>query len=92
MTYYGAVKIVFLAVTILIPAYLVFLKRENVIISLFSVFLCFASTFSHDFELFGVVNLQQILLVLIAIFGMNRLDATNLRQNELKKNIYIYII
>lgn len=91
MTYYNLVRIIFLCLTVVIPAYLILFKKGNPIVSLFTVFLCFACTFSYDFELFGVVNLQQIILVLITFLGMGKLEKKDLRQNQLKRNVFLYI-
>ncbi len=92
MSYYNLIRLVFNFLSIFIPCYLLVFKHKNIIYNLFVVFLCYACTFSYDFELFGVVNLQQISLVLITMLGFGRIDKKDLRQKKICVNTYAYLI
>lgn len=92
MSYYNVIGLVFNCLSVAIPFYLVFFKQKEMLYWLFVVYLCYASTFSYDFELFGVVNLQQITLVLITLYGMGRINKKDPRQSNIYSLICLYIV
>ncbi len=91
MTYYNIIGLIFNSISVLIPCYLLLFKRRDMAYDAFALLLCFACAFSYDFKLLGLVNLQQLLLVMITVFGLNRVRNNDLRQNTINRNIYAYL-